>query len=486
MESSAPQRRPSVISHRLPPQPNPAHRHLVVFVHGFISSKECWNELIALLERDPQMNTVFDFACFEYESPKINPLFWRRIPRLLEIAKSLGAFLNRAELREYREVALVGHSQGGLVILTYLADQLQRGAAQDLERLRQVILIATPNLGSSLLSGVRRFLSLFSFNPQERALRVLDPQISDVRAVISERIVGTQDATNVAWPIPVQCFWGKQDGVVVEASARGPFDSDVANPLEGDHSGVIRPRNLGDPRYLAIADALLVPFGHRSVYEIDHLALHVGVRPLAGPTTFTFPHKKQAVVTDNIAQVNRTVTFSRKNRCQELFPLDYLTSPEGYVDIVDKTVENAAPSQHTLSWEMGGTNLMYSLHPRQGETYKLFLDVYKGFDAGNRNVHFHLVPPERRCHYNRVTLELDLRAYIAAGWTLTQAPVMSFFPRDTGHDSMCGKRRTTEPMLPVESSPDGRWRWEVEHVREGILDLIWDVAPADALRSGGA
>ena len=142
-------------THLLPKNTDPVQRRLVVFVHGFGSSKSCWSKLLELLESDPDIAACYDLACFEYPTSWFNLRFARRIPRLLEIARGLAGFLESNDLRAYREVVLVGHSQGGLVIQSYLADKLGRGLVEDLYRMRLVMLIATPNLGSTLLSRTR-------------------------------------------------------------------------------------------------------------------------------------------------------------------------------------------------------------------------------------------------------------------------------------------------------------------------------------------
>src|SRR6266511_2846923 len=122
---------------------------LAVFVHGFGSSADCWKPLLKLLSEEPIVDARFDLQCYEYPTAwfSMNPL--KRIPRLEEIARGHAEYLDRC--RDYPEITLVGHSQGGLVIQNYLADRVTKDV-NDLKRIRQAILIATPSLGSTMAS----------------------------------------------------------------------------------------------------------------------------------------------------------------------------------------------------------------------------------------------------------------------------------------------------------------------------------------------
>ena len=474
-----PNMKPSTVSHKLPEHPDPAKKRLVVFVHGFGSSPICWDRLLKLLREDSRITEMFDLACFGYPTAWFNARFLRRIPRLLEIARSLAAFLESPELRTYRELILVGHSQGGLVIQSYLVDKLGESRLDDLYRLREVILIATPNLGSTLLSGVRKLFGIFFANPQERTLRVFDTEITEMRGKITERIVGPGGQQAVAWPIPVRCFWGMQDGIVLEASARGPFDTDLARPLKGDHFTILQPDDRQDERYKLFAESLLEPCGHRCVYEIELYDIRIDVAPVLGSQDFEFPHGDRTIKlrTDNIAHVNRTLKFSGNNRCTDLFPMRYGTRQDGYLK-ADMSHPNEALPQDKQAYEDHGNTVVFDFRPIRGETYKFNVTVYKGYDQGNRNAHFHVIPPDKKIYFKKIHVELDLTAYLAAGWVISQKPSCYHFPRNQDHKEFCAQRQLNDPLTPLETKAPGLWTWELEGIREGVVDLIWDVAKA--------
>jgi pimeloyl-ACP methyl ester carboxylesterase len=99
-------------------------RSLVVLVHGFGSSPATWDELVELFRKDPALSE-FDFDnTFAYPAPWFNYNPFARIPELSELGNALAAHLGLSRFQPYRKIALIGHSQGGLVIHSYLASKL--------------------------------------------------------------------------------------------------------------------------------------------------------------------------------------------------------------------------------------------------------------------------------------------------------------------------------------------------------------------------
>lgn len=444
----------------------------LVFVHGFGSSKACWDDLLALIRRNDRVTARYEFHCFEYPTGwfSINPL--RRIPRLRELGRALREFIDSPAFHG-RELVLVGHSQGGLVIQSYLAGLLEEGLGERLAAVRHAILIATPNLGSTLLSPLRRLLGVFLPNPQERTLRVLDPEIADIRSVITARVVGAQRRSAHAWPVPVTCFYGMQDGVVVEASAKGPFRNIV--PVQGDHFSILRPQGDTDPRYLEFVEALLEPAGHDAVYLIERFEHHVAVAPFDGDKDVPVTHgqTQRVVRTDNVATVTRAVTFSRKNTCRAPFDLRYATRNQGFVRAT-MSHDNQAYPEEKGRWTDSGLEAVFRFRPKPGETFRLQVEVYKGYDQGHRDVHLHL---RRDRYYRTVRVSLDLAKYLAAGWVVSQEPRLHFHDEDPEDHDMCAPRGLGRAVSPVTADPGGgNWAWELHDIRQGVVDLMWDVS----------
>ena len=451
---------PSIVS--------PNKKDLIVFVHGFGSSAKCWDPLLSLLNQDPKIKDLFHFACFEYPTKwfNFNPL--RRIPRIREIAHGLEGFLADKKYSNYEEVTLVGHSQGGLVIQAFLVRTLEDGMAERLERIRQVLLVATPNLGSTLFSTFRKFVSIISANPQERSLRVLNPEITDIREKVREKIIDAARKSATEWPVPIQAFVGNEDGVVPEASARGLF-SNVAS-LDGDHFSIISPTSHDDRRYRTLSDALQYPKGHKHVFEIDLYEVSLKIEPLPEGYTMEAPQKRR-VQTNNVAYLERSVTFSPNTTSRDLFRMRYRTRDDGCLKAV-MSHDNEAPKSEQSRYDDYGREVTFDFTPKQGGTYKLNLEIYKGFEKGNRDVHFHLGQKARIKTYR---FRMDLSSYLAAGYELTDGPQLHFHNQDKGDHKLC-KQRTLEPPLPcTRVAGGGVWEWEIGRIREGVVDVVWDV-----------
>ncbi|MBA3754142.1 MAG: alpha/beta fold hydrolase [Nitrospira sp.] len=154
-----------------------AMKQCVVFVHGFGSSDETWTSRRDALLSDERVTARFEIApSFSYLSSFFRIPIYQRSPSISEIAGQLRDHLKRVAPSSDRgqavDLTLVGHSMGGLVIQKYMEECFASPAAGELQRIRQVILLATPNFGSRIISGLRKMVSLLLPNPLEQALRL--------------------------------------------------------------------------------------------------------------------------------------------------------------------------------------------------------------------------------------------------------------------------------------------------------------------------
>jgi pimeloyl-ACP methyl ester carboxylesterase len=449
-------------------------KDLVVFVHGFGSSAKCWEPMLKLLREDSSVAGRYEFVTWNYPTKWVELNLLGRIPRLQEIGRSL---LNEIESTRYRgrRVTLVGHSQGGLVIQSYIASRLTSGQGSQLRELEQAIFFATPSEGSTTAMSVRRMLSSLFANPQELTLRVLNPDVSDLRAVIRERVVAATADSDVSWRVPTHAFCGLEDNIVPEASARGVFDNIIE--VKGTHFTIIQPPDRTDPRYANFAELLLEPGGHAHRFDVESFDCVVRVEPRELQTITTVSEKNPRTVTfDNYATVTRTVRFSPSNRCKDRFKLRYATRKEGYVVGHASHPNEASPADIGL-WEDTGTRYEFDFTPDTREEYRLKVEVYRGFDEGNRDLHFHVGGDSR---YRKLTYTLDLSAYVAARWTITDGPRLYLDPTDLPHSELCGQRAVRDPVKPVSQDANGVFRWELREIEQGVVDIVWNVARMEA------
>lgn len=191
----------------------------VVFVHGFKSSPAMWDAFGRLMASDTDLEAVTPMR-FQYATRLVQPGPLRRIPTFDTVADSLKEFMD-TEAEGFSHLALVAHSQGGLVVQRFLARMLIEGRGEELKRIRRVVLFACPNNGSGLGLKLRRWT--LRANPQERQLRPFDEQITDTQGIVLRDIVNADVATERTCPIPFSVYAGETDNVVTPASARGVF-----------------------------------------------------------------------------------------------------------------------------------------------------------------------------------------------------------------------------------------------------------------------
>ena len=461
----------------------PELKPVLLFVHGFNSNaQKCWGQLRALLNVDPDLKDAFEYRDFEYETGlgiRRTILFWTRLPSLQSLAAMLRSRLERPDYLG-REITLVGHSQGGLVILRHLVDLIDTKEINTLVRIRQVVLFATPIEGSGFLNILRRFLySIFS-NPQEAFLRVANEELSELRANIRQKIVRVEKASDDGFPIPVRTFSGTSDGIVLTASARGPFDENHRE-LQGTHTMLKQPKDRHDDRFVLFKSTLLDPVAHPKIHEIERLRTRIAVVPKASPQSVDFLGKTVKVHSDTESRVDRQVRFARQNLCCERYEIRYGTKQGGLITASTSPNNARAQDQDILQRSNGGEFIWATKPTRKDETdYFVHLTVYKGFDSNDRNTHFHFGRCER--FYREIYFEVDLSAYLRAGYEVTP-PELRHYENTAACTAECRAAREAKIVAPIGSddfrAEDGVWSWTVKNLRRGVLDVCFDVAKTD-------
>jgi pimeloyl-ACP methyl ester carboxylesterase len=226
-----------------------------IFIHGLFSNASTWDPMIGLLKKDRYIRDAYCFERFTYPSPKfvLSPL--KRIPSLNDASDTLRVWLKETEsIKFVQRLVLVGHSQGGLVIQQYLSSMFIENKLEELQRIRAVILLATPNTGSELFISLRRLATWFGKHPQEKRLRPFDEEVERMRKVVLDRAVLATYTSATHFPIRFFVYAGSSDRVVIASSAKWMFPN--AGVLPGDHSSILIPPDKQDLRYTAVRSAL--------------------------------------------------------------------------------------------------------------------------------------------------------------------------------------------------------------------------------------
>jgi hypothetical protein len=168
-------------------QPEGGSEHAVILMHGFAPKP---NTFQALIDDIKLTNQPLEVWTFDYSSSKpVN-----------ETVNELLVLFEKNLLR-YENIHIVAHSLGGLVIQdalydSYMANRvaLENGEPQVygyVDKMRKIILIATPNEGSPLLDVYRNFFGSFINDGQQALFNPNAPVMDDlVNGLITPRVSG--------------------------------------------------------------------------------------------------------------------------------------------------------------------------------------------------------------------------------------------------------------------------------------------------------
>jgi pimeloyl-ACP methyl ester carboxylesterase len=215
----------------------------LVTIHGFWSSPATWDRLNAVWSADEQLRGL-RIHPFEYPSPKKPrlPFSGTRVPDYDDIAQTLATEYT-VELAEAADIAIVTHSQGGLILQRFLAWMLQEGQGQELVRIRTIVMLACPNGGSEYLRSLRHILG-YGRHAQASNLEVLNRQVAYTQRTVLQRIVNATGVDDHQCRIPFHVYAGNSDRVVTAASAQGAFPG--ASVLAGNHTSILDPTSPGN------------------------------------------------------------------------------------------------------------------------------------------------------------------------------------------------------------------------------------------------
>lgn len=215
----------------------------LVTIHGFWSSPATWDRLIDVWRADEALRGL-RIHSFGYPSPKKPqlPLSDSRVPDYDDIAQILATEYATA-LSDAADIAVVTHSQGGLILQRFLAWMVSEGRARELNRIRSVVMLACPNGGSEYLESLRRILG-FGRHPQAGSLHVLNRQVADTQRTVLQRIVNAVAVDECQCRIPFHVYAGGSDDIVRASSAQAAFPG--ASTLAGNHFTVLDPAAQGN------------------------------------------------------------------------------------------------------------------------------------------------------------------------------------------------------------------------------------------------
>jgi pimeloyl-ACP methyl ester carboxylesterase len=256
----------------------------LVTVHGFWSSPMTWERLGAIWAADEQLRglQIHDFSYLSPKKPSA-PFSSARIPDYDDIAQTLATEYTVA-LAGADNVAIVTHSQGGLIAQRFLAWMLGEGRGRELARIRSIVMLACPNGGSEYLRSIRQILG-YGRHPQAGDLEVLNRRVADTQRTVLRQIVNASGVDNYQCRIPLHVYAGNSDKVVTAASAQAGFPG--ASTIAGDHFSILDPACPGNRTAETVTYHLLTHFPVNPVQPI------LQVSPVSVPTIGHVPSDGQ-------------------------------------------------------------------------------------------------------------------------------------------------------------------------------------------------
>jgi hypothetical protein len=198
-----------------------------------------------LISADGALRDLADAAFFEYPTSLLRLPFTKIAPRIRDLAEGLRS---QIEVRypDYKSIALICHSLGGLAARKYLIEEVKQGRHLRVDKL---LLFAVPNNGAGL-AGVATYISwrhsqLTQLCRNSELIEELNADWS--RLKMSDRV-------------KVRYVVAGQDRVVDKQSAVGQWgEENVDSVLNADHVSVVKPRGLKDLSYLIFRRFVLGP-----------------------------------------------------------------------------------------------------------------------------------------------------------------------------------------------------------------------------------
>lgn len=239
--------------------------HLAVFVHGFTGNYlSTWGELPNLLQNDPRL-LHYDFLFWGYSSslffPKENyfidnvkQFFTQILSRhktnqRVEII-SQGLQIELKYLTGYDNISLIGHSLGGLIIRSYIIQNLIENRPENIERIDKIsniILLGTPNEGLDIANNK----IMKSLNNQVADIGSYNEFIDKLRENWIELVF-----KNNKIKFKTLMVAGEDDYFVPFEQVTKYF-RDSRELTKGNHSTIAQPQSIHDTTYKIIANNLL-------------------------------------------------------------------------------------------------------------------------------------------------------------------------------------------------------------------------------------
>jgi len=223
---------------------NPARSETVIFVHGVLgNSRETWfnQQSGAWWPKLLATDKAFDKA--NIATLDLPTSMWNRGPAIDELADMVRQALEADESIRGQKLVFVAHSMGGVVVRAFLSKYRNYAS-----KTRMLYFLGVPTTGASIAS----IAQLVSKNSQFRSLEPMS----------NASFLATLQRTWLAAPelrsLPTFCAYELRPTMglmVVEQQSVTNLCNEQVDPLDGDHSGIVKPSGVESRSHLALRAA---------------------------------------------------------------------------------------------------------------------------------------------------------------------------------------------------------------------------------------
>ena len=323
------------------------NKNLVVFVHGFTGNYlSTWGAFPELLTGDPRL-MHFDFLFWGYSSnfffPKedfllknIRQLFTQFLSKhktnqhIEVVAQGLQTELNY--LDEYDNITLIGHSLGGLVIRSYIIQNLKGFKKENQERIKkinQIILFGTPNEGLDIANNK----ILRGINSQIYDMGSYNDFITTLREEWIETVFKNSDIKFSALMVA-----GEEDYFVPFEQVTKYF-RDNRELTKGDHINLVKPNSIHDTSYKIVANNLL-RIEVRELMEIQETQLPTKSRKFSTPLNELTEKIRKLIADRGLDDDSWTQTLPAQYFLIKLARILKLNKNSDYLTLMDSFLKN--------------------------------------------------------------------------------------------------------------------------------------------------
>ncbi len=212
----------------------------IVFLHGFLGhAQNTWGSFPDILMTVEELKPWDMFGIGYSSSLRFDVgQIWSADANLEMLGYYLRTMLAVRPLSEYRSIALVAHSMGGLVAQQALLDPQTRGQVSHL------FMFGTPSMGVGKANPFR------GANRQARDMATGSAFITNLRAAWPD-VYGDGTAFSL------RVVAGERDAFVLPASSIEPFPNDTRFVVPGDHATMIKPVGIESPSVQLVVASLV-------------------------------------------------------------------------------------------------------------------------------------------------------------------------------------------------------------------------------------